>query len=49
MIIGMLKRFAIASRTKALRIVEPLTVGSGIMYGFATGDLVFDDIVIRGM
>lgn len=37
---GMVKRFAIASARKALRIVEPLTLGSGVILGFAAGDLV---------
>lgn len=41
---GIVKRFAMASATKALRIVEPFTWGSGMIFGFAAGDLVEDDI-----
>lgn len=36
---GMVKRFAVASSRKALRIVEPLVLGSGVMGGFVAGDL----------
>lgn len=43
---GMVKRFAIASARNALRIVEPETLGSGVMLGFAAGDLVFDILVV---
>lgn len=39
---GIVKRFATASRTKALRIVEPSCLGSGVMLGFAAGDFAFD-------
>jgi hypothetical protein len=42
---GMVKRFARASRTKALRIVEPVYAGSGVMAGLAAGDLEADDIL----
>lgn len=37
---GMVQRLAIASARKALRIVEPSTLGSGVMLGLAAGDLV---------
>lgn len=37
---GIVKRFAKASRRKALRIVEPFADGSGMMVGFVAGDLV---------
>ena len=36
---GIVNRFATASRTKALRIVEPSWAGSGLTDGFAAGDL----------
>lgn len=45
---GMVKRFAIASVRKALRIVEPLTLGSGVMLGFAAGDLVLAMLTVAG-
>jgi hypothetical protein len=35
------KRFAIASAKKALRIVEPSVSGSGVMLGLAAGDFEF--------
>lgn len=44
---GMVKRFAVASSRKALRIVEPLVLGSGVMGGFVAGDLEFG-IVMDG-
>lgn len=37
---GKLQRFAIASARNALRIVEPSTSKSGLMDGFAAGDLL---------
>jgi hypothetical protein len=43
---GMVKKFARASATKALRTVEPSCCGSGLMFGFAAGDLVFDGMVM---
>lgn len=36
---GMVKRFATASARKALRIVEPSVLGSGVILGFVAGDL----------
>lgn len=44
---GMVKRLAMASRRKALRMVEPFWLGSGMMAGLAAGDLeARDDIVV---
>jgi len=37
---GSVKRFKVASRRRALRIVEPVVLGSGVMVGFEAGDLV---------
>jgi hypothetical protein len=39
---GMVKRFAQASATKALRMTEPFWDGSGVMFGFVAGDLEAD-------
>jgi hypothetical protein len=44
---GMVKRFAQASATKALRITEPSWDGSGAILGFVAGDLEAD-ILERG-
>lgn len=46
---GMVKRLAIASARKALRIVEPSTSGSGVMFGFADGDLMFAIVIKLGV
>lgn len=43
---GMVKRFAIASARKALRIVEPLVLGSGVISGLAAGDLKADILAL---
>ena len=43
---GIVKRLAMASRTKALRMVEPSCLGSGMMAGLAAGDL--DDDIVAG-
>jgi len=43
---GIVKRFAIASARKALRMVEPSVLGSGVMLGFAAGDLEFDILTV---
>ena len=39
---GMVKRFAVASRRKALRIVEPVWEGSGVIFGLEAGDWKVD-------
>ena len=43
---GIVERFAIASARKAVRIVELLVLGSGLIPWFAVGDLVFDMMMI---
>ena len=45
---GMVKRLAVASRRKALRIVEPLVLGEGVMGGFVAGDLEGAAILVGG-
>lgn len=44
---GMVKRLATASARKALRIVEPSLLWSGVMLGFAAGDFEFAILVIN--
>jgi hypothetical protein len=43
---GIVKRFAMASRTKALRMTEPVWAGSGVMFGFVAGDFDADGILL---
>jgi hypothetical protein len=42
---GMVKRFAMASMTKALRMMEPVWAGSGVIFGLVAGDLDEDGIL----
>ena len=44
---GMVKRFARASRRKALRIVEPVADGEGDIGGLAAGDFELDILRVR--
>lgn len=44
---GIVNRFVIASARKALRIVEPSVFGTGVILGFAAGDLEFDILAME--
>jgi hypothetical protein len=48
---GMVNKLAMASATKALRIVEPSCLGSGMIFGLAAGDLDLglDGIVVENL